>query len=588
MIERRKQILLILIMIVVSISVMLITMFLLYQTSFKEAKARMSEIAKNQARMIEAIARFDDVYSSDYPGGSEAATLSQLKEAHDNFGGFAKTGEFTLAKLVGDEIEFLLTHRNTGLVFKKNIPFNSNLARPMQLALSGESGIVLGLDYRGVMVLAAHEPVAELNIGVVAKIDLAELRLPYIKTGIMVSGIAFVFVLIGGVTFIRINEPTIRKIIESEKKLNTLFSAMNEMIVLHELVYNKNGKAIDYRVLDCNNAFTKSTGIKIDDAVGKLGSELYEVNPPPYFEEYKKVVITGDKLELNVHYQPLDKHFLISVVSPKKGQFATITTDISEIMQMQEVVSAKNKELEDYLYIASHDLRSPLVNIQGFSHRLQEQANKINHELSKYDINKDERKDIDEILQEGIPKSLNYVFTNVTKMNALINGLLKISRTGRVTMNIKKIDMSKLFKKIIESFSFQIDKISAEIVIVDLPDCYGDFNLLNQMFSNLLENSLKYKDPDKPLVITITSKTRFKKIVYNIQDTGIGMSEQYLNKIWDIFYQIHPDSSNPGEGIGLNIVKRIVDKHRGKIHVNSTENIGSTFSVELNKNEFLE
>lgn len=265
-----------------------------------------------------------------------------------------------------------------------------------------------------------------------------------------------------------------------------------------------------------------------------------------------------------------------------------VSTDITEMKQIQEVISAKNKELENYLYIASHDLRSPLVNIQGFSQRLQKQTDTIKTILSDSGMDQETRSAIDKITNEDIPKTLSFVFSNVTKMDILINGLLKISRTGRMTMTIGKVDMTHLFKNIISAHNFQITELQARVTMEDLHDCFGDANLLNQLFSNIIGNAIKYSDQNRQLVLEITSIINYNKVIYSIKDSGIGIESRHLERIWDVFYRIDSGVSLEGEGIGLSIAKRIVDKHKGKIWAESEVGKGSTFFIELQKNEFSE
>jgi len=262
--------------------------------------------------------------------------------------------------------------------------------------------------------------------------------------------------------------------------------------------------------------------------------------------------------------------------------------DITEIKQMQNTLVAKNKELENYLYVASHDLRAPLVNIQGFSQRLQKQTDAIKKALSEYPPEPQIKQQIEKMTDEGIPKSLNFILTGASKMDALIKGLLKISRTGKVKMTIQKIDMNKMMEKIIRAFHFQIEKAAAETVVEKLPDCYGDAAMLDQLFSNLFGNALKYRDENKQLVVSVAALTRYDKIIYSIKDTGVGIAPRHLEKIWDVFYQADSQAPEAGEGIGLSVVKTIADKHKGTIRVESEEGRGSVFYIELPKNEFAE
>jgi len=378
------------------------------------------------------------------------------------------------------------------------------------------------------------------------------------------------------------------KLLESEEKLSTLFGSMTEMVVLHELVFNDNGKVINYRITDCNNSFTKIIGIQKEDAIGKLATDVYQTETPPYLEEYSRVAQTGEPFDYTTYFVPMDKHFMISAVSPKKNHFATITTDITVIKQMQEIMSTKKNELENYLYVASHDLRSPLVNIQGFSKRLEKQTDKIKTILDECKLDDEIQASLGDIIGEGLPKTINYILSNVNKMDSLIHGLLQISRTGRIKMDIKKIDMNQLLKTIITSNNYQLSEISAKVIIDDLPDCYGDENQLNQLFSNIIGNAIKYRNKTKQLVINISGHVQYNKVIYSIKDNGIGIAQKYLEKIWDVFFRIDSNSSEAGEGIGLSLAKRITDKHNGKIWVESEEGEGSNFYIELQKNEFTE
>ncbi len=375
---------------------------------------------------------------------------------------------------------------------------------------------------------------------------------------------------------------------ESEKKLSTLFEVMTEMLVIHDLVLDDQGQAVDYRITDCNQAYTRITGIRREDAIGKLATKIYQTETAPYLEEYSRVALTGEPHEYTTYYAPMDKHFMISVVSPQKGQFATITTDITALKQIEAIVSAKNKELESYLYVASHDLRSPLVNIQGFSQRLQKQTNAIKQAMAECSLDPETRQQIETITDKNIPQSLDFIFTNVSKMDTLISGLLQISRTGRVQMTITAIDMNALIKSVVQAFSFQIDETATQVRVKKLPPCYGDEKLLNQLFSNIISNALKYRDTDRPLVVTISGQAQYNKVVYRIKDTGIGLAPRYREKIWDVFYRVDARAPEAGEGIGLSIVKRIVDKHKGRVWVESEAGKGTEFYIELQGNEFSE
>jgi hypothetical protein len=226
---RKRIILLILIMGVIVLGVNVIAFRMLYRTSFKEQAEDLQDIVVSQARLIEAVARFDFRYSKTYPSGVNEATLSQIKDAYKHQKGFGQTGEFTLAKREGDNIVFILNQRHSDLQDLKTIPFRSQLAEPMRLALSGHSGIIVGLDYRGEKVVAAYEPVALLNWGIVAKTDMAEIRAPFIKAGLICGLLAIIAIMIGTVIFIKVTEPLIVTLHDTIAELQKALADVNQL-----------------------------------------------------------------------------------------------------------------------------------------------------------------------------------------------------------------------------------------------------------------------------------------------------------------------------------------------------------------------
>ena len=261
-------------MVATTLSVSTIAIYLLYRAAFEEQTARLVETAKSQARLIEAVARFDRIYSANYPGDSEEATLSQIIDAHRHYEGFGDTGEFTLAKRQGDQIIFLLRHRHSEVEQPKPVPFDSKLAEPMRRALAGLSGTVIGPDYRGKIVLAAHEPVAELDLGIVAKIDLDEVRAPFIRAGMIALGLGVLVIMTGVWLFLRISEPMIKSIEEHARHLEELMDALKESEARLRSIFETTGNVIlllstDYKIIEFNFEAERIYGVKKEDALGK-------------------------------------------------------------------------------------------------------------------------------------------------------------------------------------------------------------------------------------------------------------------------------------------------------------------------------
>ena len=216
---------LIIILTVIVLIIETVTLSILYSESFEQQRAQLIITTQSQARLIESVARFDKKYSKeDIEGGASAATFSQLRDAHMNNQGFGQTGEFLFGKKENDKIIFLLPRRFKGIEEDKGqnklLDIGGSYAEPIQLALAGKSGTIIAKDYRGEKVLAAYEPVKDLNYGVVTKIDIKELRAPFIRVGLISLAIAGLLIAIGSFLFLRITNPMIKGIEGSASRLN--------------------------------------------------------------------------------------------------------------------------------------------------------------------------------------------------------------------------------------------------------------------------------------------------------------------------------------------------------------------------------
>ena len=243
-------------------------------------------------------------------------------------------------------------------------------------------------------------------------------------------------------------------------------------------------------------------------------------------------------------------------------------------------LSEKNKELEQIIYATSHDLRSPLVNIQGFTRELEQSFKQAHEVLNSKDIAPAVREKLGSTLNEDIPAELQYILASSAKMDSLLSGLLKLSRMGRANINIEKLDMNKLMPEVISTLEFQAGETRATVEVEELPPCYGDEAQINQVFSNLLGNALKFLDPKRRGVIRISGREEKEQVVYCVEDNGIGIAEKDKDAIFEIFHKLNPDDKR-GEGLGLVIVKKILDRHGGKVWVESEPGKGSKFFVSL-------
>jgi len=271
----------------------------------------------------------------------------------------------------------------------------------------------------------------------------------------------------------------------------------------------------------------------------------------------------------------------------KPKQFVAIRTDITARKENEEKLEhlakelvEKNKDLESVVYIVSHDLRAPLVNVQGFGRQLERACEKIKAATSKLDAAT--TAELKQPLEVTIPQALRFIHAGITKMDSLLDGFLRFSRLGRVALTVRPLDMNGMLSSIIESMQFQINQAKADVRINALPQCLGDSSQINQVFSNLIDNALKYREPGRPLVIKIDGHTEGTRAVYSVADTGIGIAPEHQAKIFEIFHRLDPQATS-GEGLGLTIAQRILERQNGKLWVEGQAGIGSTFHVSLPK-----
>lgn len=266
---------------------------------------------------------------------------------------------------------------------------------------------------------------------------------------------------------------------------------------------------------------------------------------------------------------------ILGVVSDITRQKA----DENQLSKLNQELKAKTEELQQILYITTHDLRSPLVNIQGFSKELEASVKELTEILESTEIPENMRVTYQDIVEEELPESIHFITSSITKMDQLLKGLLKISRLGRQKMHFVPLNMNKLLKEASESLEYESNQNKIQINIDDVPDCFGDEIQINQLFSNLMENAIKFMHPDRPGKIHISGKKGIKFVKYTVEDNGIGIAKEHQKKVFELFHKLNPQK--PGSGLGMNIVKQIIEKHNGKIELSSEMGKGSSISVFL-------
>ncbi|MFN8255135.1 MAG: ATP-binding protein [Bacteroidales bacterium] len=221
-----------------------------------------------------------------------------------------------------------------------------------------------------------------------------------------------------------------------------------------------------------------------------------------------------------------------------------------------------NKELEEFNYVASHDLKEPLRTITSYCELLKEDLGSSLSELAKEDI--------------------KFITDATLRMNILIQDLLMLSRAGRVEYENREVDLSKVISTVLKDLELKINETKAIIIVGKLPMVMGDPVQLGRVFQNLITNAIKFRS-DKDPEITISSQDFGQYFEITVKDNGIGIEEQYFNQIFAAFKRLHSRQKYEGTGIGLAICKKIIERHGGLIRIESEPGSGSSFIIHLLK-----
>ena len=268
------------------------------------------------------------------------------------------------------------------------------------------------------------------------------------------------------------------------------------------------------------------------------------------------IVIRKDGKRIHIEYS------IKKIKTDDHIQFLSVIRDISyrkveeqELQQKTEELIRSNAELEQFAYVASHDLQEPLRMISSYMQLLDERyKNQLDDDAKEF---------------------IGYAVDGAKRMRALIHSLLEYSRVNRV-QPFQQINTNELVSGVIHDLNDKIKDSNAIVRIEPLPNIYGDYVLIGQLFQNLISNALKFKGEDYPEIIISCKKTN-KEFLFEVKDNGIGIPKEYFEKIFILLQRLHTIDKYPGTGIGLAICKKIVERHHGKIWLESEVNKGSIF-----------
>nr|WP_249803424.1 CHASE3 domain-containing protein [Bradyrhizobium sp. 21] len=249
-----------------------------------------------------------------------------------------------------------------------------------------------------------------------------------------------------------------------------------------------------------------------------------------------------------------------------------------------------NNEIQRFAYIVSHDLRSPLVNIMGFTSELEELGGDIFRRIGGLThaaaggpppaAGEIALEGPDQQLSADFSEALGFIKSSIAKMDRLISAILNLTREGRREFQPEKIDTRELIEAIVSTLAHQAVEAQAEIQVAPLPNLVSDRLALEQIFSNLIDNAIKYLRPGVPGEIRIGGRTKLGYAIFAISDNGRGIDAKDHQRIFDLFRRAGTQDK-PGQGIGLAHVRALVRRLGGTMSVSSELNAGSTFTITL-------
>ncbi|MBN2789866.1 MAG: PAS domain S-box protein [Candidatus Delongbacteria bacterium] len=348
-------------------------------------------------------------------------------------------------------------------------------------------------------------------------------------------------------------------LIESQRKFYSLYNNAPDMYASVD--------ADSGTIIECNDTLLNRTGYKREEVIGINIFDIYHedslIDAKNTREEYlklgsiknKRLILkkkNGNKLHVNLNIESVRDENNKIIHSLSAWRDITEQKEHEELLLKQKQdLERSNKELEEFAYVASHDLQEPLRMISSFNQLLAENhSSDLNDEAKTY---------------------MSFAVEGAKRMQNLILGLLDYSRvsTQGSSMKITKLDTALHIAKC--NLQMLIDDTCAEIVSDKLPEVMADETQMTIVFQNLIQNAIKFRDPDKKIKIQISSKflETEDKWEITVEDNGIGINKKHLDKIFTIFHRLHNQQTYPGTGIGLSICKRIVQRHCGTIRAES-------------------
>lgn len=368
-----------------------------------------------------------------------------------------------------------------------------------------------------------------------------------------------------------------------------LLTSSIDAIIAYEAMRDKAGTIYDLRIKVANEIAARTAGIPLERLLNStIITELPSIVTSGLFDRYKHTIETGESQQFEFQYNFDNQDNWYEIVASKLNDgllltYRDITTAKRNEKDLQESIERlkqSNQSLEQFAYIASHDLQEPLRKIQSFGDLL--------------------RKQQQEKLDEASLDLVNRMQSAAQRMNILIHDLLTFSRLSWEKLPFSATNLQNVVNDVLADLDTTIRTKQAELIITSLPTIMGNPGQLHQLFQNLLSNALKFVRADiRPTVVIdckqvtgqnipsilgqlVTSQDKEHTFyAISITDNGIGFDSKYVDRIFAVFQRLHTRNEYPGTGVGLSIVQKVIENHQGYINVESQPGHGTTFTVYL-------
>lgn len=281
------------------------------------------------------------------------------------------------------------------------------------------------------------------------------------------------------------------------------------------------------------------------------------------------------------HLLKLGSFYLIYKAVIQTGIRKPFSVLLRDLKRSNDILESHNRELQTFARIMRHDLGNPLFSVEALVKGIDTCRGRISTALETQRLDRKRKDELITVLNDDVAKSIEAIRVSIQMMKKLLDGLRQVATVGYRQLNISSVNMNALFKRVIEAMAPAVAEAGASVHVDDLPPCRGDAAQLEEVFTNLLGNALKYLSRDRKGQIHIFGHPEGAMSIYCVQDNGLGIALEHQSRIFEPFHRVDRDGDVDGEGLGLPIVRKLVDRHRGRLWVESEPGRGSTFFVAL-------